>query len=386
MTKEEKIVMVINAYNSGQDISIIQSRFKCSKSWVYKWLKRYKENPSGPWYLEHSRKPKTIHYATCKEETDAIIAARLSLESKPYSQRGAISIQYELRQQQAPVVPVWKINKILKRANLNQKEPKNKKRTNEYPFVGIIVDQMDFVGPRYIKNDGRYYTLNIIDTTTHFVHINPIRGRDTDNVLQSVIRFWQHRGIPDYLQMDNELSFRGSNRHPHSFSKLIRLALSLRITVVFIPVQEPWRNGVIEKFNDSFNKRFVRGKTYKDFEDLQNCAREFEVFHNQFHRYNAHKNKTPNEQITEEMNRDILSKDFTLPQSPLPLKQGRIILMRFIRSNLLLDVFGEKFLMPKHLEYSYVITLIDIEKQLLLVLRDDKIEWQIHYQTEESTM
>jgi len=118
MTKEEKVIMVINAYNTGQDISIIQSRFKCSKSWLYKWLKRYKENPSGPWYLEHSRKPKTIHYSTSEEENDAIIAARLSLESKPYSQRGAISIQYELRQQQAAVLPVWKINKILKRANL----------------------------------------------------------------------------------------------------------------------------------------------------------------------------------------------------------------------------------------------------------------------------
>jgi len=152
------------------------------------------------------------------------------LEDKPYSQRGAISIQYELRQQQATIVPVWKINKILKRANLNQKEPKDKKRTNEYPFIGTIVDQMDFVGPRYIKGDGRYYSLNIIDTTTHFVHLNPIRGRDTNNVLQSVVRFWQQRGIPDYLQMDNELSFRGSNRHPHSFSKLIRLALSLQIT------------------------------------------------------------------------------------------------------------------------------------------------------------
>jgi putative transposase len=382
MTKEEKVIKVVIAYNLGQDLADILKQFKCSKSWLYKWLKRYKENPNGQWYLEQSRKPKTIHYSVSEQESKAVIEARLSLEKKPYSQRGAISIQYELRQQHAAVLPVWKINKILKKANLNHKEPKDKKRTNEYPFIGVILDQMDFVGPRYVKGDGRYYSLNIIDITTHFVHINPIRGRDTDNVLQSVIRFWQQRGIPDYLQMDNELSFRGSNRHPHSFSKLIRLALSLRIAVVFIPVKEPWRNGIVEKFNDSFNKRFVRGKTYTNFEDLQNCASEFENYHNQFHRYNAHKNKTPNEQIAEKIPRDRLSPDFTLSEKPLPLTQGKIILVRFIRSNLLLDVFGEKFLMPKHLEYSYVVALVDIERQHLLVLRDTTIEWQTHYYIE----
>lgn len=382
MTKEEKIIEVVKAYKAGGDLPGILKRFKCSKSWFYKWLGRYKQNPSGQWYLERSRKPKTIHYSISEQESKAVIAARISLESKPYSQRGAISIQYELREQQGAALPVWKINKILKKANLSQKEPRDKKRTNEYPFIGIITDQMDFVGPRYVKGDGRYYSLNIIDTTTHFVHLNPIRGRDTDNVLQSVVRFWQQRGIPDYLQMDNELSFRGSNRHPHSFSKLIRLALSLQITVVFIPIKEPWRNGIIEKFNDSFNKRFVRGKTYKNFEDLQNCAREFEAFHNQVHRYNAHKNKTPNEQIAEEINRDRLRENFSLSESPLPLNQGRIILVRFIRSNLMLDVFGENFLMPSHLEYSYVIALIDIERQQILVLRDLKIEWRAHYHIE----
>ncbi|MDE3247041.1 MAG: DDE-type integrase/transposase/recombinase [Bacteroidota bacterium] len=380
MAKEEKVIKAVTAYRAGQSVASILKQYKCSKSWLYKWLTRYKENPDGQWYLQKSRKPKSSRSLVSEQDREAVIAARLSLENKPYSQKGAISIQYELRQQQATVLPVWKINKILKGANLNRKEPKERKRTNEYPSIGIVLDQMDFVGPRYVKGDGRYYSLNIIDTTTHFVHINPIRGRDTDNVLQSVIRFWQQRGLPDYLQMDNELSFRGSNRHPHSFSKLIRLALSLRVTVVFIPIKEPWRNGTIEKFNDSFQKRFVRGKTYTSFEHLLVCAREFEDFHNQFHRYNLHKNKTPNELIPQELTRDKLPVEFTPSDKPLPLRQGKIILVRFIRSDLILDVFGERFLMPKRLEYSYILALIDIETQCLMAMRDNKIEWQTHYQ------
>lgn len=380
MTKEERTIAAINAFNSGEAVDSILKRFKCSRSWLYKWIGRFKSNPGGQWYLEQSKRPKTVRNSTSEQEKQAIIGTRLSLEAKPYSQRGAISIQYELKAQQQDVPPVWKINKILKKANLNTREARNKKRTNEYPVVGIVVDQMDFVGPRFIKNDGRFYSLNIIDTTTHFVHINPLRSREAQHVLESVVRFWQIRGIPDFLQMDNELSFRGSNRHPHSFSKLIRLALTLRITVIFIPIKEPWRNGIIEKFNDSFNKRFIRGKMYDNFCHVQDCATEFENFHNQHHRYKTHKNKTPAEQIVLEYDRDKLPMDFVIPESTLPLKQGRIILVRFIRSNLLLDVFGEKFLMPKHLQYCYVTAIIDVEKELMVVVRDDQIQWYISYQ------
>jgi putative transposase len=382
MTKEEKIVAAVNAFHSGESLQVILNRFKCSKSWLYKWIKRYKINPSGSWYLEQSRRPKTIHYTISEPDMQAVIAARHSLENQPYAQRGAVSIQYELRSRQQPPVPVWKINKILKRANLNHKDPPDKKRVNEYPSMDLITDQMDFVGPRYVKDDGRFYSLNIIDTTTHFAHVNILRSRETANVLQSIERFWQQRGLPDFLQMDNELSFRGSNRHPHSFSKLIRLALSLRITPVFIPIKEPWRNGIIEKFNDSFNKRFLNSKKYNDFVHMVSCAKEFENFHNSYHRYSIHKSKTPNEQMLLEMKRDLLPEGFIIPEDNLPLKQGKIILIRFIRSNLMLDVFGERFLLPRHLEYSYVEAIISIEEQMLTVLRDNQVQWQIFYYIE----
>lgn len=382
MTKEEKTIAVINAFNSGCDLQTILTRFKCSKSWFYKWLNRYKSNPEGQWYLEQSKRPKTLRNSVLETEKEAVITARLSLEANPYSQRGAISIQYELKAREFDILPVWKINKILKSANLTTKEPKDKKRTNEYPYIGVVLDQMDFVGPRYIKNDGRFYSLNIIDTTTHFVQINPIRSREVQNVLQSVVRFWQQRGLPDFLQMDNELSFRGSNRHPHSFSKLIRVALALKITVVFIPIKEPWRNGIIEKFNDSFKKRLIRKQKFDTFSHLGACAQDFENFHNQYHRYDANSNKTPNEQIHFEFKRDLLPEDFVIPKINSPLKTGRIILVRFIRSNLLLDVFGEKFLVPKHLIYSYVVAVIDIENQLLNVLRDQQLQWQTFYKIE----
>jgi len=81
-------------------------------------------------------------------------------------------------------------------------------------------------------------------------------------VISAVSQFWVDFSMPDYLQLDNELSFRGSNRHPRSFGSLIRLALSEKITPVFIPLAEPWRNGVIEKFNDNVQRYFLNTQNF----------------------------------------------------------------------------------------------------------------------------
>ena len=49
MTKEEKTVAAVNAFNMGEEVLSIVSRFKCSKIWLYKWVNPYKANPTGGW-------------------------------------------------------------------------------------------------------------------------------------------------------------------------------------------------------------------------------------------------------------------------------------------------------------------------------------------------
>ena len=75
---------------------------------------------------------------------------------------------------------------------------------------------MDLVGPRYIKGDGRFYSMNVINLYSHRVFIESNRTKEDDNIAQGLLRCWKSMGLPDFLQMDNELSFRGSNRYPRS--------------------------------------------------------------------------------------------------------------------------------------------------------------------------
>jgi len=363
-----------------RDITITEicQTLKCSRPWLYKWVKRYQSNPNGEWYAEYSRRPHTIHTRVDNDLESLIIKVRRNLEKISYAQIGATSIQWELQKLRIEPPPIWTIDRIIQKHGLALKKKKTSKRVNEYPDYGVAaLHQMDLVGPRYI-NKRRIYFCNIIAADSHCVNLNPIPSKASHNILPAIIRFWQQFGIPDYLQMDNELSFRGSNRYPHSFGQLIRFVLSQGVTPIFIPVREPWRNGIIEKFNDTFDKKFFRTQEFKNLESLVQQSTAFEQFHNSNYRYSVNQNKTPIQVNRLNPPARYLDKHYQLPDD-IPLESGKIILIRFIRSDLRLNIFGEVFQIIPELVYRYVEAIISVEGQSLSVYSDHRLVQRFPY-------
>ena len=68
-----------------------------------------------------------------------------------------------------------------------------------------------------------------------------------------------------------------------------------------------------------------------------------------------------------------LSATVSLKQIDLSLAHGYIHLIRFIRSDCRLDIFGEKFRLPKSVQYEYVIATICTKTQCLQVRVDDQL-------------
>jgi len=271
MNEVKKRKKAIELFLKGEQITRICNNFQKSRKWFYKWKKRYTLNPKGAWYIDQSRVPKKVPKRYSSKLEQEVVSARKKLDMDKYAQNGALSIHYELYNQGKQPPPIWTINRILKSQGLIKKKKKGYQSKN-LPYPGrkyFSVQQMDLVGPRYIKDYGRVYSLNIIDIETHYVHVNPLPGKSAEHVVNAVMRFWKQYGFPDYLQMDNELSFRGSNRHPRSYGKLVRFALYHNVGIIFIPQAEPWRNGIIEKFNDKFDKLFYRKNEFKGLDDMK---------------------------------------------------------------------------------------------------------------------
>ena len=219
-----------------------------------------------------------------------------------------------------------------------------------------------------------------MDLYSHQVYLEAQRSKEDQQVASSLLRCWKAIGLPDFLQLDNQLSFRGSNRYPRSPGLVIRLCLYFGVTPVFIPISEPWRNGAVEKFNDTYNRKFFRRQWFPSYSTLKRQSKHFQRFHNKHHRYSCLKGKTPLEVIKNSGYRPIKPGANTkLPQLD-EMPDGEIILIRFIRSNRQLDVFGEKFKVSKYLVYSYVKAVIGTEIASLQVYLGDTLVHQFEYQ------
>ncbi|GAG61758.1 unnamed protein product, partial [marine sediment metagenome] len=341
MNIKELREQAIKRYENGESPKEIYQSLGKGKTWFFKWLKRYKLDGEN-WTKSHSRKPHQSPKRIDKIMEQTVIETRKYLERKQYSQIGALAISYDLNKQGIISPPISTINKILRRNNLVLKRTKYTPKGVSYPSLVIThsnyVHQIDIVGPRYLKEDGRFYSVNIIDAFDRRNSTNPERRQNRIAVTKGLVSSWQTLGIPLYEQMDNKLPMRGSNQYPHSFGLVIRLCLSLGIQPLFIPLAEPWRNGIIEHFQNVFDKMFFRTQYFKDFDHLYKQAKGFELFHDQNHHYSTLGGLTPNQKCSG--NIKLLPASFRLPNK-LAICPGYVHLIRFIRSDRILDIFGE---------------------------------------------
>lgn len=385
---DEKLLreLAIRRYENGEKPKVIYDSLNKTKQWFFKWLKRF-QSGDPEWSAARSRKPHNSPNKTDSKMEQTIIKQRQVLEETLYAQIGADSIGWQLRQKHGALPSQATINRIISRNNLTRKRQKYIPKNKDYPALSItktnFLHQMDIVGPRYLKSDGRFCSINIIDAFDRRALVNPKRRQTRIEVTQALIRAWQTLGIPAYLQLDNTLANLGSHLHPHSFGLVIRLCLYLGVQPLFIPIREPWRNGIVERFNNVFDKTFFRAQFFKNFAYLCQQAFSFEHFHMHNHRYSTMHGKTPIQQASKSIKQ--LSETFAIPQK-LTIADGFVHFIRFIRSNRTLNINGEHFPMPMSVVYEYVWATIDTEQEKLLVYYDKELIKEFKYSLPKTSL
>jgi len=219
----------------------------------------------------------------------------------------------------------------------------------------------------------------VIDLVSHRVYLESQRTKEDRQLACSLLRCWKVVGLPDFLLLDNELSFRGSNRYPRSHSLVIRLCLHFGVQPVFIPVSEPWRNGVIESFNDTYNRKFFRQQWFISYAQLRRQSINFQRIHNKHHRCSCIKGKIR----LEVLDQSQFPVQKLGPNTKLPkieeIPDGNIILIQFTRSNRMLNIFGEQFEVSKDLVYSYVKAIIVTQINTLQLYLGDELVKSFDY-------
>jgi len=382
MKEEENRQEAIRRYLQGEPPLPICQDLNRSKPWLFKWLNRY-HSESDDWYKEKPRAPKKVANKTCEKLENLVVAVRKRLEETKYAQTGTLAIAWELKKLGLEEIPKpWTINRILSRHGLIKKKNSYERSGKPYPQeISTLPGQLqeaDLVGPRYLTGGTRFYSLNIIDVGSHKIALNPCLGCDDTSLAEGFISSWRRLGIPKSLKLDNHQVFRGSNRYPRSFGLIIKLCLSLDVEVIFIPFSEPWRNPFIERFQDTWRKTFFRSQHFESFEELAAESAVFEKFHNENHRYSILSGATPTEaEQKASFKPRLLPEGFSIPEKR-PDK-GKIHFIRFVRSDLVLNIFSEKFRLKPSLLHQYVTATIYVKEQKLRVYREDELVQEFDY-------
>ena len=363
---------------AGESPAEIADGLGRSARWVRKWVARHREiGDQDSWAQSQSTAPKYSPTRRPAEIEAQIVAARERLVANPKAQYGALAIGWELRRVGIDEIPPSRtIERVLHRTGVTQPRRRQVGYMSKhvpYPTPAVTepgsVHQIDMIGPRHLFGAAKFHAMNLIDVGSHRVGSEIVTELTPPVLARSLTDIWGRVGVPRTAQFDNHANFRGGIQPAWQyFSPIVAACLDLGVTPRFIPVREPWRNGIIEHFNDVWDKSFFRTEVFTSIEHLRRENTEFVAFHNQHHRYTAHNGATPDQMWDDRV-------PFQLPtgyQPParLPAK-GRIEVVRYVRSNRRVDLFGKRITLAENHTYQYVTAIIKVRARQVDIINLD---------------
>ena len=189
MSKDPKCErrFAVRRFHNGEKPSSICASLGKSRFWLYKWVNRY--DPEDPaWCESRSTRPLGHPHRTPSEIEEFVKMIRLNLYNNDLF-CGAQAILWEMEDLGVTPLPSERtINRILARNDLTHKrtgsyEPKG----TPYPVLPAErpnqTHQADLVGPRYLKGPIRFYSQNAVDLATGRCCVEPIPGKDSQNII-----------------------------------------------------------------------------------------------------------------------------------------------------------------------------------------------------------
>jgi putative transposase len=367
----------------GWKKSEIARQLQRSRCWVHRWIDRYEAESPTVSLQDYSRAPKQIGWAYPERIKRMVLQLRVERErgkraKYKYALVSAQAIYYELRELRVSPLPSPRtIHLWLKQARRIPERKVRKPPNPTYPVLSCKavndVQEMDFKGPLYLKDRShKYYLMVLRDKVSKKTALRALANKSMDAILDFLADAWQRMGCPKRLKMDNCLDFRGSNLYPRSPSKLVRVCLDLGIQPVFIPLREPWRNGVVENLNGLLTRFLFHTHTFETEKQLHQAVQRLQTTINTRHRLPALQGKTPQEFAASAKLR-YPPAQYDWRMRDLRLVKGEVTFLRLVRKSGRITLTAkDKFLIGKKYKWQYVLANVDIAKKTLNVIWQGK--------------
>jgi putative transposase len=367
----------------GWKKSEIARKVQRSRRWVHRWIVRYAADAPVMGLQDHSRAPKQRKWAYPERIKKMVLQIRQEREDGKhakyqYALISAQAIYYELRELHVSPLPSPRtIHRWLKQAGQIVERKARKPPNPTYPVLPCQavndMQELDFKGPFYLRDHShKYYLVALRDKLSKKTALHALANKGMDAILDFLVTAWQTLGCPKRLKMDNCLDFRGSNLYPRSPSKLVRVCLDLGVQPVFIPLREPWRNGVVENLNGLLNRFLLHLHTFETEKQLHKAVQRLETAINTTHRLPALQGRTPQEFAAHARLR-YPPAHYDWRKRDLRLVKGHVTFLRLVRKSGRITLTAkDKFLIGKKYQWQYVMAIVDVAKKRLNVISKSK--------------
>ena len=369
-----------------EDICRIVNR---SVSWFHKWWRRYLEaGATGLYDTTYGRRQVTNRIPPHIERAVISIRKRLTKRTTAetrYGLVGAGQIRAELEKlDYTPLPSVRTIERIVNRAGLSCPPLRLARQIARTQYPGPQaqdsnqVHQVDFVGPRYLKQDPtRYYFLVCKDVFDQAVYLEFVSNRQSDTVLEFLVHAWQRLGIPTIVQFDNGREFCGWGAAARSLSRVIRFCLRLQVEALFIPEGKPYYNGSVEQFNGWFQPLLLE-RPYRRPTDVRRQVNRLSIAVNEQH-VHAHLGHRTAAAYRRGKSLRMLPTNCQLHQQKHSICVGKVSFIRLVKSNGTVNVLSRQFKISRRLKFQYIKVTLYTKQQVLKIYHKGRLIKQFEY-------
>ena len=347
----------------------ILAQIQRSRRWLFKWLNRFAQ---GGWGALKSlgRQPRSTPGQYTPQAHRLVARARRQLEKRKVGLVGARSLQRELRRGRL-------LRKMPAEATMYRwlhadgilKPSRRKARAVYLPRPTVAwnysLHLMDWTA-RYLEGGTKVYAFHTVQVSNHALRQTISPDKSFVTARQHVLEAWKTLGLPDGLQIDNDAAFSGGHKAPRIISQFVRLCLYVGVEPIFIPVDEPEWNGLVEGIHSLWGRSFWRRRRFRSVAHVQRAAPEFETWYA--------RDYLPTRPVSAEQPL-VLRQRLTTQQvhalpDQLPITSGRIHFIRQVSPDGQINILNETWRVNKRLAGQYVwATIVTQTRQLMMYYR-----------------
>ncbi len=359
----------------GQNNSQIAEALRLRRATVIEWLGREAYIDNRGWKQGRARK-----------HTDPAMVKRICrLKQRRVHDNYLVGSEYVqmdyCKSYPSQEVPsVWFIDSVVRKAGLQTRKPKTKRRGGSayllYPVVsmhrlGLIQESADFIGKKDLDGSPRPVTIfsSCYYRPFKMYQIQRTEAEKATLAIEILCQQWTDFPVPHVLRMDNAGPFRGTGTSPRRLGTFVVFLLNLGVVPLFGSPSRPWTNGAVEGHNRVFTEKVWLRNRFSSLEEVDRETKRFNDEGREFFRFRY-------QSLVDRFRARRLGPKRTIDIEHLRTRRNKKInFVRFVEPSLdeprpHIVVMNERVFLPDPYVNQFVFATWDLEQEQLSVVSE----------------